>query len=167
MTAPVIPAPTLHDLAGVPTHELRAMLARCSHRTLHTRFHSCGSSADRLADILALTGSLAGLAARVGATIVGVGSVEAPAPYELAILVEDRWQHRGIGSQLLTALATTATALGAAALTGSLTVDNTAARRLVLSRCPSARFSPPYAGVVDTVLPLHATTPRPYAPAGI
>lgn len=151
---------TLHDLAVVPVHELRGLIARCSRRTLHARFLGCGSLADQLAEALSRTGSLLGLAARAGTTLIGVGSVDGPAPYELAILVEDRWQRRGIGTQLLTALMTGAIAAGAAALTVSLAADNTAARHLVRVLWPTAAFTPPDAGVVDAVLSLRPNTVR-------
>ncbi|WP_018351371.1 GNAT family N-acetyltransferase [Longispora albida] len=74
-----------------------------------------------------------------------------PGVAELAILVEDSWQNRGLGSSLVTMLVAEARDRGLVELRASLLADNVAMRRLLASQ--GAAFS--YGGaVVDARLPL-------------
>lgn len=82
---------------------------RCSETTrLHSRFLSPTASGDG--------GGVVALAALVGDTLVGVGRYEmhdARRRADLAVIVEDAHQRRGIGSLLVNELATLATNTGA------------------------------------------------------
>ncbi|MDT7783508.1 MAG: hypothetical protein QOF58_1927 [Pseudonocardiales bacterium] len=149
--------PTLHEVADVPLDEVRAMLARCSERSLRGRFLGSGFAGEQLVRALTGTTSLRTLVARVGTVTVGIGSVDELAPYELAVLVEDRWQRRGVGRCLVTELAAAAAARDVDDLTVTMAVGNVGAWRLVLSVWPGAEFTSPESGVVEGFLALRGT----------
>ena len=98
------------------TEAVLAMLARCSRGTLFHRFHG-------LTDGVAYYGALLRdrpvdptLLAWHGSTCVGVASLGfgAAGGNDLAVLVEDAWQRRGIGAQLIESLLDGARARGVA-----------------------------------------------------
>lgn len=78
-----------------------------------------------------------------------------PDQAELAALVEDAWQHRGVGRALLEMLVTEAVGHHIATLTATVLTDNTPVRRLLATTLgrpatarvegPEARFSFPIA----------------------
>ena len=74
------------------------------------------------------------LAALCGDEIVAVASWDRPAPggdsAEIAILVEDAWQHRGLGRGLMRELTTGAVSHGITTLTATVLTENEPARRL-------------------------------------
>jgi GNAT superfamily N-acetyltransferase len=90
-------------------HPLEAMLDRCSESTLFHRFHGGGRDAPaRYVDrLLEDSDRRQVLLARVGPDVVGVAEAhrDGGGTAELAVLVEDSWQHRGVGSRLVAALA--------------------------------------------------------------
>ncbi|RAS59437.1 acetyltransferase (GNAT) family protein [Lentzea atacamensis] len=148
---------TVHNGSEVSAEDLRAMLARCSPCSLRARFLGSGVALEQLAAALTGAASSRTLVARVGTTVVGIGSVDGPAPYELAVLVEDRWQRRGVGRRLVTTLVSTAAAHGVDELTVAMAVGNVAAQRLVRALWPCARFTAPEAGMVEGLLSLRDT----------
>jgi GNAT superfamily N-acetyltransferase len=81
----------------------RAMHARCSARTLGMRYHGPVGDADRYLDHLLSPRFGRTLAARTASgRIVGLGHLLWDGDEsEVALLVEDEWQRRGIGGELL------------------------------------------------------------------
>jgi len=77
------------------------------------------------------------LAALDGEEIVALASWDRRVPAgdeaELAILVEDAWQHRGLGQALMKMLTAEAARHGVAVLTASVLSDNQPARRLAVA----------------------------------
>lgn len=77
------------------------------------------------------------LVALYGDEIVAVASWDRAAPggdtAEIAILVEDTWQHRGLGRDLMRTLGTTAAEHGIRTLTATVLTENEPARRLARS----------------------------------
>ena len=55
---------------------------------------------------------------------------------EVSILVEDAWQHRGLGGELMRALVAEAAGRGITTLNASILTDNGPARRLATSLAP-------------------------------
>jgi GNAT superfamily N-acetyltransferase len=113
--------PTASDLGAV-----LAMLARCSRATLFHRFHG-------FADGVAYYGALLRdrpvdqtLLAWHGSTCVGVASlgVGATGTIDLAVLVEDAWQRRGIGIRLVESLLDSARARGVASVHADVLGDD-------------------------------------------
>jgi len=62
-----------------------------------------------------------------------------PASAEVAILVADEWQHRGLARQLLRPLAERARSAGIERFRAEIQADNTVARRFFLGLTPTAR----------------------------
>ncbi|GAC1419505.1 MAG: hypothetical protein NVSMB57_13850 [Actinomycetota bacterium] len=58
---------------------------------------------------------------------------------EIAVVVEDRWQHRGIARALFTRLAQLAQQRGIEAFVGTMLADNVAATRLLLAMNPHSQ----------------------------
>jgi GNAT superfamily N-acetyltransferase len=87
---------------------LAAMLARCSATTRYQRFH--GVVAEFPPGYLrrCLTGEHAAMVVAEDDEVVAMASVgpvfDDPAVHEVAAIVEDRWQSKGIGRELVTAL---------------------------------------------------------------
>jgi GNAT superfamily N-acetyltransferase len=77
------------------------------------------------------------LAVLDGDEIVALGSWDRPlhdvAEAELAILVEDHWQHRGLGRALMGMVTAEAARRGITVLNATVLTDNQPARRLALS----------------------------------
>jgi GNAT superfamily N-acetyltransferase len=88
--------------------DLVAMHERCSRGTRFRRWHGHTNVFPQRYLHAVLTGADGHLAlvARRGRRLVGLASaaVVAPGVRELGILVEDEWQHRGVGGELLTGL---------------------------------------------------------------
>jgi N-acetylglutamate synthase-like GNAT family acetyltransferase len=84
------------------------MAARCSEQTLARRFHNYLPSIPEPYLTEALTGSPGhfALVAQTGETDVALASCVAAdrASAEVAVLVEDSWQHMGVGTRLLSLL---------------------------------------------------------------
>jgi acetyltransferase len=71
-----------------------------------------------------------------------------PATAEVAILVADEWQHRGLARRLLRPLAERARGAGIEWFRAEIQADNTVARRFFLGLTPTARERPRDGGVV-------------------
>jgi RimJ/RimL family protein N-acetyltransferase len=103
----------IRALKGTDREALLALNAHVSDRSLYRRFfivsrHAADSYVDQLlrpssADHQVLVGL-------VGGELVGVASYErvTPTSAEIAVLIEDRYQHMGIGTQLIGQLASLA-----------------------------------------------------------
>jgi GNAT superfamily N-acetyltransferase len=99
---------------------LARMLARCSPRTRYERFHGVVEAIppEYLRRCLSGDGQEARVAELVAGELVGLastGPVE-PGVCELGVLVEDRWQGRGVGGLLAAELMAHAAASGATLL---------------------------------------------------
>ena len=75
---------------------------------------------------------------------------------EMAILVEDRWQSRGIGKLLLSRLTEEAGRRGIEAFTGTVLGENRDALRFFSSVLPKAKFK-----IRNSVYHLYAPLPDP------
>jgi GNAT superfamily N-acetyltransferase len=144
---------------------LEAMLGRCSESTLFHRFHGGGASApprylDRL---LTDPDRHRVLLARVGSDVVGVAEAhgDGNGAAELAVLVEDAWQHRGVGSRLVAVLAAAERRRGVGALRATVLAED---RWIVglLGRLGQLS-SRPATGIYDVEVPLTGGTGRPHA----
>ena len=107
-------ADTLAGLTACDVDELVAMHARCSPATRYARWHGHTkrfppSYLNRLLD-----DDLAVVARRDG-VLIGLASAAQVGPdtWEIGLLVEDDWQHRGVGGQLLTEMIDAAHRAGA------------------------------------------------------
>jgi N-acetylglutamate synthase-like GNAT family acetyltransferase len=104
----------LRPAAVSDTEAVLAMLARCSRATLFHRFHGFADGAAYFDALLRDGPVQQTLLAWYGATCVGVAvlGVDATGVVDLGVLVEDAWQHRGIGTQLTDSLLDSARAKG-------------------------------------------------------
>jgi protein lysine acetyltransferase len=103
--------------------------------------------------------ALVAVLARAPSVIVGVGrwvrDAGAPGDAEIAIVIADDLQGRGVGTALGTALAEAATARGIVRFTASMLPENTAAHRLFAKISSRMRVTRAY-GVDEMVAPLVA-----------
>ena len=142
---------------------LREMLSRLSGETIYKRFHLPMPRVPERA-LAYLTDvdhhDMESLVAQVGEEIVGQamyarqGANEA----EMAIVVEDRWQSRGIGRLLLRRLAEEAGRRGIEAFTGMVLGRNRGALRFFSSILPKASFKIRH-GVYHLYVPLPGPEP--------
>lgn len=82
-----------------------------------------------------------------------VRSTEEPAHAEIALAIADDWQHRGLGTLLLDALASRARAVGITHFTGLVLADNLAMLRL-FERLGPTTHHPAASGTVELVTEL-------------
>jgi GNAT superfamily N-acetyltransferase len=125
------------------------MWSRLSEETIYRRFHA---PVRRLS--LKLRRYLVdvdhrdhdALVAFAGGEVIAVARyhrcAEEPAAAEVAVLVEDAWQGRGLGARLLRELACLASRRGIAVLTGEVQSDNLRMLDLVRSLLGSAALQP-------------------------
>ncbi|MFF2024295.1 GNAT family N-acetyltransferase [Streptomyces sp. NPDC058171] len=108
--------------------EAKALHERCSSRTLRMRYHGSVKDADPYLRRLLAPGFGRTLAARTASgRIVALGHLLWDGDEtEVALLVEDAWQRRGIGSELLGRLVTTAEEAGCASVYAVTQASNTA-----------------------------------------
>jgi GNAT superfamily N-acetyltransferase len=140
---------------------VRAMHERCSATGRHRRYLGAeGPSAERLGRLLTPARGLA-LAASVGADqIVAVANLTGEGVLaEAAVLVEDGWQGRGIGTALLRRLVMVAADSGYAALELHTLAENTAMLR-TLCRLGHAYTVDRDGPVVSITLPLRPDPQR-------
>jgi GNAT superfamily N-acetyltransferase len=144
---------------------LRAMLSRLSRETIHKRFHLPMPHVPEwmlvyLVDVDHDYNEA--LVALVGGKIVGhaIYARQEPSEAEMAIVVEDRWQSRGIGRLLLSRLAEEAGRRGIESFTGTVLGENRDALRFFSSVLVKAKFE-----IKDGLYNLHLplTDPDPYA----
>jgi GNAT superfamily N-acetyltransferase len=95
--------------------------------------------------------------ALVGGEVVGVARYDRsptdPTEAEFAVVVEDDWQHVGLGRQLLGELTRLAARRGVRELTATVQADNDRMVRLIRRLLPRARFTVD-AGVYDVHAPI-------------
>ena len=98
---------------------LEAMFARCTPQTIYRRFHGQVKAFPQgyLAEALAGTPAHYALVACAGPRVVALASLRLAEPggseaAELGILIEDGWQRRGLGRELLARLVAHADSLG-------------------------------------------------------
>ncbi|GAA4815907.1 GNAT family N-acetyltransferase [Streptomyces ziwulingensis] len=105
----------------------RAMHDRCSPRTLQMRYHGPVGDADRYLNHLLSPRYGRTLAARTAnGRIIGLGHLLWDGDEtEVALLVEDDWQRRGIGAELLGRLVTMAAEAGCASVYAVTQASNT------------------------------------------
>jgi GNAT superfamily N-acetyltransferase len=142
------------------TAAVRGMHRRCSTGSRHRRYLDDDvPSGDRLARLLdptsgvslvAVVGGQDGAPARVVAmaNLVVEGDLA-----EAALLVEDGWQHRGLGAALLRRLVAHARRSGHAALVVHTEADNAAMLRILDRLAPTGRAEPD-AGLLTITVPL-------------
>jgi GNAT superfamily N-acetyltransferase len=96
------------------------------------------------------------VAAHADGLLVGLGSAAdvAPGTREIGLLVEDAWQHRGVGRQLLTALVNACTAAGTDRLRAEV-LDEDAGLVNVLRRLGPTATRPSH-GVLSVTVSLWA-----------
>jgi GNAT superfamily N-acetyltransferase len=113
--------PTVSD-----TEDVLAMLARCSPRTLFHRFHGITDGVAYYGTLLRDRPVDSTLLAWHGSTCVGVANlgVNATGTIDLAVLVEDAWQRRGIGTQLIESSLDRARARGVATVHADVLGDD-------------------------------------------
>lgn len=127
LTLPEGPAITVRRADVCDLKAAKAMHERCSSRTLTMRYHGPVGDADRYLNHL--------LSPRFGRTlavqtasgrIVGLGHLLWDGDEtEIALLVEDEWQRRGIGSELLGRLVTMAVEAGCESVYAVTQASNT------------------------------------------
>ncbi|MGK5678478.1 GNAT family N-acetyltransferase [Actinoplanes sp. URMC 104] len=122
----VVRAATMDDLEGV-----RGLHARSSAATLQRRYLAGGVPGDaRLARLLEPAAAGRTLLALAGDRVVAMATLLAEGDLgEIAMLVEDDWQRRGIGTALLRRVLALAEQSGFAALTAHTAADNVAMLR--------------------------------------
>ena len=108
------PASLLHIRAFSPEQlrDILKMVGRCSPSSLFHRFHGITDGSAYVRN-LAATSDHETLTAWSGARCVSVATLaRSTCDHELGVLVEDDWQRRGIGTELLTCLVASARARG-------------------------------------------------------
>ena len=160
------PAVLVRPLVPEDRAAVGEMLGRLSKETIHRRFHTPFPSVPgwMLDHIM---GHRAGgsLVAVVEGRIVGhaMYAPEGDGVAEMAIVVEDAWQSRGIGKELLSALARSARSGGVRTLTGLVLGENRRVLQLVDSVFDGARYAA-RDGLYEIRMPLRAhTRARPAA----
>jgi GNAT superfamily N-acetyltransferase len=143
---PVLVAGTAADAkAVVEMHD------RCSNRSREQRYHApIARLTARTARHLIEPAGGASVLAWVGGSVVGMASVApwddpvagAGRPMEAAVLVEDGWQHRGLGTALMRRLLRQAGELGADRLLCVVRPDNDAMLRTMASLSVPTRVVP-------------------------
>jgi GNAT superfamily N-acetyltransferase len=90
------------------------MLLRCSRLTLFRRFHNFTDGQAYARGLFISRPGYHTLVARWGSVCIGIGDLacDAAGSADLAVLVEDAWQRRGVGSRLILALLDTARGYG-------------------------------------------------------
>jgi GNAT superfamily N-acetyltransferase len=140
---------------------LRKMLSRLSGETIRERFHLPMPRVPEWA-LAYLTDvdhhDRESLVALVGDEIVGQAMYarQEASEAEMAIMVEDRWQSRGIGRLLLICLAEAAVCRKIEVFTGTVLGENRGALKFFSSVLPKARFK-----IRDGVYHLYVPLPDP------
>ncbi len=113
MTDVITPRSTVAELRisdASPEHlfDLLEMLGRCSGATLFHRFHGITDGTAHVRHLVASSGHES-LTAWSGGQCVGLATLAVAAcGQELGVLIEDRWQRRGVGTSLVERLVASA-----------------------------------------------------------
>jgi RimJ/RimL family protein N-acetyltransferase len=150
---------TVRPLERCDRERLRRLFYRLSPATVYRRFMSpiqrpSERALDRLVDVD--HHEREALAALVGDEVIAVvryARDRRADQAEIAIVVEDAWQHRGVGKLLLALLAQRARQEGIRLFTASMVGENRAASRLLKGFSPEATFSVSQ-GEVEAVVPI-------------
>jgi GNAT superfamily N-acetyltransferase len=107
-------ADTLRCFTACDVDEVIAMHDRCSPTTRYARWHG-HTKRFPPSYVHRLLGDDIAVVARRGDTVIGLASAAQVGPdtWEIGLLVEDDWQRRGVGGQLLTEIVTEAGRAGA------------------------------------------------------
>jgi GNAT superfamily N-acetyltransferase len=127
LTLPGGSAITVRRADGADLEAARAMHERCSAHTLRMRYHGPVGDVDRYLDHLLSPRFGRTLAARTASgRIVGLGHLLWDGDEtEVALLVEDAWQRRGVGAQLLGRLVAMAVEAGCESVYAVTQASNT------------------------------------------
>lgn len=136
MAGTLVQAPSIRPIRPADADALRAFHARLSPETTRRRFlvfHPDLSEAEVAWFTTVDHVRREALVAVAGAEIVGVARYDrlGPRDAEVAIVVADDWQRRGIGTRLLAALCDRAAAAGVAELVADTLPENVAIVRLL------------------------------------
>ena len=135
---------TIRPLTAADRDLLAELPSRVSPQSAISRFHGAVSSLagpllDHLLDLH--DGEREALAALDSQGIVGVArfarDADDPDTAEVAILVADEWQHRGVAHLLFAPLRARALAAGITKIRADMLSENTAARRLFAELAPT------------------------------
>ncbi|HET6951040.1 MAG TPA: GNAT family N-acetyltransferase [Acidimicrobiales bacterium] len=157
----VIAALTVRPSGPGDRPALDALVGRCSPATLYRRFHGAGERPARwiLAQLAApATGRRTFVAVSPGGDVHGTATLAAAGPgvADVAFLVEDAWQRRGVGRSLFAAMAAEAHRQGLAAVTATVHADNERALRFLRAVAPGGRFRFAGGAEVEAAIPLAA-----------
>lgn len=150
----------VRGLAPGDADRLVRMFARLSPQTVYRRFFTVMPRLDGrvLASLVGVDGeSVDALVLAVGEEIVGIASYHRsasdPALADVAVVVEDGWQHHGLGTQLMSRLAALAATRGITSFHADVLADNRPAVRMIthMNRHARARFD---GGTLEYDLPL-------------
>jgi GNAT superfamily N-acetyltransferase len=117
-----------------------------SAETMYRRFFSMPKVDDRLLDMVAHPSECCSeaLVALEGDEIVGLASFDRlesdPGAADVAIVISDAWQHRGVGSVLMRKLAGAAKGRGIHRFTATMLADNRPVVAFVRSSNPAAQL---------------------------
>ncbi|MGQ0718564.1 MAG: GNAT family N-acetyltransferase [Pseudonocardiales bacterium] len=161
----------LRAATAADTPLVAALHARCSPQTRSLRSLPTrpGLAASVLAQLVGADGSTSVLAVTTdGGAAIGLANLVAaePATAEVALMVEDAWQGRGVGTALTRKLVELARTDQLTELTAVSSVDNHAMTRM-LRRAglrPCGRLE---GGILHVRAALHPETPSPSAPAKV
>jgi len=145
---------------------LHAMVRRCSPDSRYDRFQSCSTTAAErhVESLFTADRCYSAVVAGPGSEIVGLGSLffDEAGSAEIALLVADDHQGRGMGTRLAEHLCDHAVRQGTARLEVVALAGNIRIIRLFRRLGDGVRFGRPDAGVVTTTLPLgNHTADRP------
>jgi GNAT superfamily N-acetyltransferase len=100
----------VHPLAPADDAAVLAMVERCSRTTLFHRFHNFTDGRTYARSLFHHRPGYRTLLARYGMVCIGIADLadDAQGSADLGVLVEDAWQRRGVGSQLMWVLLETA-----------------------------------------------------------
>jgi GNAT superfamily N-acetyltransferase len=162
---------TIRPLEACDRERLRRLFFRLSPNTVYRRFMSpipqpSERALDRLIDLD--HHDREALAAVVAGEVIAVARYardRLPDRAEIAIVVEDGWQHHGIGKLLLALLARRAREEGITAFTATMIGDNRPAARLLKGFSDAATFAVSQ-GEIEAVVPIGAQVGSAMIPSG-
>lgn len=127
-STPATGEPTLRRGGAADADAVVVLHERCSAETVYRRYHAPMPRVNaRFARSLLCPGDGMSMVVTVDGAVVALGMLATgPSGPELGLMVEDRWQRRGLGSRLLRALAEEAADRGMETLTCLVQPDNDA-----------------------------------------